>query len=101
MSNVLQVLIHWLHLSFKVCTCMNFTIIHNVGVNSHIKSIKQYELFMIDTTKRMMSDVNVVKKDGICRIIVHNINKIPSPSRFRGLPDPYVNVFYHGTFFLV
>jgi hypothetical protein len=51
---------------------------------------------MIDKTKRMMDDVNVTKRDGIFRIIVHNVNNVPSPERFRGLPDPYVNILYHG-----
>ncbi len=48
----------------------------------------------------MSTKVNSVKKDGICRVIVHNINNVPSVERFRGLPDPYVNVFYHGTFII-
>ena len=46
----------------------------------------------------MMSDVNGTKKEGICRVIVHNVNNVPSTERFRGLPDPYVNLFYHGSF---
>ncbi len=46
----------------------------------------------------MMSDVNRPKKDGICRVIIHNVNNVPSIERFGGLPDPYVNLFYHGTF---
>ena len=45
-----------------------------------------------------MSDVNNTKKDGVCRVIVHNANNVPSTERFRGLPDPYINVFYHGSY---
>jgi len=45
-----------------------------------------------------MNDVNMTKKDGSFRIIVHNVNNVPSLERFRGLPDPYVNVFYNGSF---
>jgi hypothetical protein len=45
-----------------------------------------------------MSDVNVAKKDGIFRTIIHNVNNVPSTERFRGLPDPYINIFYHGSF---
>jgi hypothetical protein len=48
---------------------------------------------MIDRTKRTMGD-------GIFQVIVHNANKIPLTERFRGLPDPYVNLFYHGSFIL-
>jgi hypothetical protein len=47
----------------------------------------------------MMSDDKMAKNnDGIFRIIVHNVNNAPSMERFRGSPDPYINVFYHGTF---
>lgn len=34
--------------------------------------------------------------DGICRIFVHQAENVPSVDRFRGLPDPYVNLFYGG-----
>ena len=55
---------------------------------------------MIDKTKAlMMSDVNGIEKDGICRVIVHNVEKVPLTERFRGYPDPYVNVFYHGSLY--
>ena len=40
-----------------------------------------------------MSDV---KNDGIMRIIVHNAEKVPLTERFRGSPDPYVNIFCYG-----
>lgn len=53
---------------------------------------------MIDKTKRMMDDVNVAKRDGIFRVILHNVENVPPTERFRGLPDPYVNIFYHGSF---
>jgi len=46
-----------------------------------------------------MSDVNVTKNDGIFRTIIHNVNNVPSTERFRGLPDPYINIFYHGSFY--
>ena len=42
--------------------------------------------------------MNVEKNDGLFRVIVHNVYNVPSTERFRGLPDPYVNVFYHGSF---
>jgi hypothetical protein len=48
-----------------------------------------------------MGDVNNAKKDGICRVIVHNVINVPSTERFRGLPDPYVNVFYAGSFIIL
>jgi hypothetical protein len=40
------------------------------------------------------------KTDGICRVIVHNVINVPSTEGFLGLPDPYVDVFYHGSFIL-
>ncbi|CAF4514045.1 unnamed protein product [Rotaria socialis] len=43
-----------------------------------------------------MDNVNVTNRDGVFQIIVHNVENVPSPERFRGSPDPYVNVFYHG-----
>lgn len=45
-----------------------------------------------------MSDTNAGNKNGIFRIIIHNVNNVPLTERFRGLPDPYINVFYHGIF---
>jgi hypothetical protein len=48
-----------------------------------------------------MGDVNNAQKDGICRVIVHNVINVPSTERFRGLPDPYVNVFYAGSFIIL
>lgn len=44
-----------------------------------------------------MCDVNMTENYGIFRVIVNNVNNVPSLDRFGGLPDPYVNVFYHGT----
>ncbi len=69
-----------------------------MGVNSDIKY--NSEIFMIDKTKRTMSDVNAARRDGTFRIIVHNANNVPSTERFQGSPDPYVNVFYHGSFII-
>lgn len=43
-----------------------------------------------------MGDVNAANRDGLFRAIVHNVENVPSTERFRGLPDPYVNLFYHG-----
>ncbi|CAF0934963.1 unnamed protein product [Rotaria sordida] len=54
------------------------------------------EIFIIDKTKRMMDDVNVANRDGLFRVIIHNVNNVPSTERFRGSPDPYINIFYHG-----
>ena len=92
-------LIPWLHSFFKVCTCMNFTIIHHVGVNSQIKYDR--EIVIIGKTKRTMTDVNTSNNDGICRISVHNTENVPSTERFRGLPDPYVKIIYHGSFIIL
>jgi len=44
-----------------------------------------------------MSDTKMAKNDGIFRVIVHNVNNVPSTERFRGSPDPYINVFYYGS----
>ena len=41
--------------------------------------------------------MTVEKSDGLFHVIVHNVCNVPSIERFRGLPDPYVNVFYHGS----
>jgi len=49
--------------------------------------------------EKPMSNKNDVEKFGICHVIVHDVQNVPpSVERFRGLPDPYVKVFYHGNF---
>ena len=45
-----------------------------------------------------MADVNKAKVDGIFRVIVHNVNNVPSTERFLGSPDPYVELLYNGSF---
>jgi hypothetical protein len=70
----------------------------DVGVNSNIKIETEYKIFLINKTKRkIMVDA---KTDGICRVIVHNVINVPSTEGFLGLPDPYVDVFYHGRLIL-
>lgn len=36
------------------------------------------------------------KSDGLFRVIIHQIENVPSIEIFRGLPDPYVKILYHG-----
>jgi len=45
----------------------------------------------------MMNDVNITKTYGSFRVIVNNATNVPSLERFGGSPDPYINVFFHGS----
>ncbi len=47
-----------------------------------------------------MGDVNNAKANGIFRIIVHNVNNVPSKERFLGSPDPYIQLLYNGSFMI-
>lgn len=46
-----------------------------------------------------MTDSNNDKMLGIFRVIVHQVHNVPPTERFRGLPDPYIKIFYHGNFY--
>ena len=45
----------------------------------------------------MSKNDDVKLNEGILLILVHNATNVPSMDRFRGLPDPYVNIFYLGS----
>lgn len=45
----------------------------------------------------MIKNDDVKLNEGILLILVHNATNVPSTDRFRGLPDPYVNIFYLGS----
>ena len=44
-----------------------------------------------------MTNERVKLNEGLCLVLVHEANNVPSLNRFRALPDPYVNVFYLGS----
>ena len=44
-----------------------------------------------------MTNERVKLNEGLCLVLVHDATNVPSLDRFRGLPDPYVNVFYLGS----
>ena len=44
-----------------------------------------------------MSDRDAISRKGLCRVLVHCASNVPSVDRFRGLPDPYVDVHHLGS----